>query len=159
MDSESLFPKQERFLYCDGASKGNPGPASIGAVVYASDPESSAGPGPDSGQKSRSEIIQISRAIGKATNNIAEYRSLIEGLKAIQKDLAEQYDQTTVHIRMDSQLVVRQLLGQYKVKNENLKPLYEEARNLLKQAGGFDAVHIPREKNKRADALANEALK
>lgn len=152
VSSENLFPEPERFLYCDGASKGNPGPASIGAVVYGEDPEGSGGSG-------ATELMQISKAIGNATNNIAEYRSLIEGLKAIEKDLGKEYELARIHIRMDSQLVVRQILGQYKVKNEKLKPLFEESRTLLKKVAAFDAVHIPRERNKRADALANEALK
>ncbi len=150
VDSEKLFPEPERYLYCDGASKGNPGPASIGAVVYGKDPETD----PDT-----TELIQISRAIGSTTNNVAEYRSLIEGLKALQKSLGEEFKETRIQVRMDSQLVIRQIEGQYKVKNENLKPLHKEALSVLKAASHFQVQHIPREKNKRADALANEALK
>tara|TARA_Y100001937_G_scaffold23899_1_gene34043 strand:+ start:44857 stop:45216 length:360 start_codon:yes stop_codon:yes gene_type:complete len=119
-------------------------------VVYDRDPDRSA----DS-----SELIQISRAIGKATNNIAEYRSLLEGLKAIQSSLGAEYANHRINIRMDSQLVIRQIEGKYKVKNANLKPVYEEVMSVLKQAGSFSVQHIPRELNKRADALANEALK
>lgn len=150
MDSEKLFPEPERFLYCDGASKGNPGPASIGAVIYGADPESV----PDT-----EELLQISQAIGSATNNVAEYRSLIEGLKALKESLGADFSASRIQVRMDSQLVIRQIEGQYKVKNENLKPLHKEALSVLKAASSFQVQHIPREKNKRADALANEALK
>ncbi|MEQ8351644.1 MAG: ribonuclease HI family protein [Leptospiraceae bacterium] len=150
MDSETLFPEPKRYLYCDGASKGNPGPASIGAVIYGKDPES---------DSNASELLQISKSIGRATNNVAEYRSLLEGLKALQKDLGNEFGHTKIHIRMDSQLVIRQIEGQYRVKNESLKPLYQEALSVLKAARSFKVQHIPRELNKRADALANEALK
>lgn len=143
-----LFPSPERYLYCDGASKGNPGPASIGAAIYDGDPK-----------KGGTEIATISQAIGIETNNVAEYRSLIEGLQRISEMMGNDYAACKVYVRMDSQLVIRQVIGQYKVKNANLKPLYEKARLLLSRAGSYQAEHIPRELNKRADQLANKALK
>ena len=124
-------------LYCDGACRGNPGPASIGAVIYLD--------GVDE------PVLEISKTIGTATNNQAEYRSLIEGLKGLQRYEGHH------EVRMDSELVVRQILGQYKVKNEGLKPLFLEAREIF-QGMKCTIKHVPREQNREADRLANEAL-
>lgn len=128
-------------IYADGGSRGNPGPAAIGAVVLdaASDPP---------------EIVAtVSEAIGIATNNVAEYKALIAGLEA-----AAEVGATEVEVRADSQLVVRQLSGQYRVKHADLLPLHRRAKALLE---GFEAVHVthvPREQNIDADALVNAAL-
>ncbi len=125
-------------LYCDGASRGNPGPASIGAVAYRDGEEAPA--------------MEISKSIGRATNNQAEYRALIEGLRGVSR-----FKPAHVEVRMDSELVVRQVQGQYKVKNEGLKPLFLEVQEAIR---GLKCTfhHVPREKNKEADRLANEAL-
>jgi len=125
-------------LYCDGASRGNPGPSSIGAIAYAKDVEA--------------PVLTVSRVIGTATNNQAEYRALIEGLRSLQALGA-----TSVEVLMDSELVVRQITGQYRVKHEGLKPLHREALELLK-AMDWKIRHVRREENKEADRLANEAL-
>ncbi len=127
-------------LHCatDGGSRGNPGPAAIGAVLLSIDGE---------------VLAEISETIGVATNNQAEYKALLACLKK-----AKKLGGTDVHVRLDSQLVVRQLQGQYKVKDEKMKPLFQEAK-LLEE--GFEVVeyeHVKREMNRRADALVNKAL-
>lgn len=131
-------------LYCDGASRGNPGPAAIGAVLY---PEDSDEP-----------LREISEAIGTATNNVAEYTSLIRGLEASGELAGSQASATTVYICMDSELVVRQMQGRYKVKNAGLRPLYERAKALCTAFADCRFDHVPRAKNARADALANAAF-
>ncbi|MHC4591933.1 MAG: ribonuclease HI family protein [Planctomycetota bacterium] len=124
----------EAHLYCDGASRGNPGPAGVGMVITTAE---------------GGEVLAWGAAIGKATNNVAEYRAAIEGLK---KALGLQVGR--VCLLTDSELLIRQLRGEYKVKNAGLKPLHAEASALLKQFGSWEAQHIPRDENKKADALA-----
>lgn len=128
-------------LYCDGASRGNPGPAAIGAVLF---------------DASGAERYTISRRLGVATNNEAEYQALIEGVQAAATVAPPA--ETELLVRMDSELVVRQIIGQYKVKNERLKPLHKTARQILEEFKAFRMEHVPRAKNARADELANEAL-
>ncbi|MCB0326322.1 MAG: ribonuclease HI family protein [Bdellovibrionales bacterium] len=125
-------------LYVDGASRGNPGPSSIGAYLC-----------DDQGH----EIKSVSQTIGQTTNNVAEYRALIEGCK-----LARSQEITELHIFSDSQLLVRQVLGQYKVKQPHLKLLWQEAKDILASFEVFSLDHVPREENQKADALANQAL-
>jgi ribonuclease HI len=125
-------------VYADGASRGNPGPASVGAAVY-----------DDSGQ----EVHTVSRRIGRATNNEAEYRAAIAGLEAALA-LGAQH----VELRMDSELVVRQLDSRYKVRNPNLRRLFGRVKDLQWRFASFQARHVGREQNRRADRLANEAL-
>lgn len=128
----------EFVLYCDGASRGNPGPSAIGAVGYRHGESAAA--------------IQVSERIANTTNNQAEYKALIAGLRAV---LAE--GGKSVEIRMDSELAVRQINGEYKVKNPGLKELHSEAKGLLEKIS-WKIRHVPREQNKEADRLANEAL-
>lgn len=125
-------------VFADGASRGNPGPASIGAVVY-----------DDSGRV----VAEVSEPMGVATNNVAEYRAAIAGLEAARKLGA-----TAVELKMDSELVVRQLEGRYKVRNANLLPLWTWLSELAKTFPSFRVRHVPREMNRVADALANKAL-
>jgi ribonuclease HI len=125
-------------VYVDGASRGNPGPSSVGAVALL--------PGGE-------ELASVSKSIGRATNNVAEYMAVIEGLK-----LARRLRAREVEIRLDSELVARQLNGEYRIKNSNLRAI---SRSVAEEAVRFDAcryVHIPRSENARADELANEAL-
>ncbi len=131
-------------LYCDGASRGNPGPAAIGAVLYPEDSDEA--------------LREISEAIGNATNNVAEYTSLIRGLEAAADLAGEAAAGTTVHICMDSELVIRQMQGRYKVKNAGLRPLYERAKALCTAFAECRLDHIPRARNAHADALANAAF-
>ncbi len=128
-------------IYCDGGSRGNPGPAAIGAVLL------------DGSVDPPRRLATVSERIGVATNNVAEYRALIAGLEA-----ARGYGARAVRVRADSELVVRQLEGRYKVKNAGLRPLFDEARALLREYLEVDLAHVRREHNADADALVNAAL-
>jgi ribonuclease HI len=128
----------EIIVYTDGASRGNPGKAGIGAVIY-----------DENGQV----LKEISDYIGETTNNVAEYKAVIAGLRA-----GLELKATIIEVNADSQLLVRQLNGDYRVKNEGLKPLYKEAVNLLSRYKSYKIIHIPREKNKVADKLANRGI-
>jgi len=127
-------------VYCDGGSRGNPGPAAIGAVVM------------DADDPSR-PLATVSECIGVATNNVAEYRALIAGLEA-----ARRFHPRAIRVRADSELLVRQLEGRYRVRNAGLRTLYEQARALLADYAEVDLVHVRREDNVDADALVNAAL-
>ncbi len=122
----------------DGTAEPNPGPAAIGAIIK---------------DKQGKVIATISQSIGRATNNQAEYRAIIAALEKATKAGIRQVD-----IRSDSELVVRQLNRQYRVKSASLKPLYQQAKQLLDQLESFTITHIPREQNTEADNLANTAL-
>lgn len=124
--------------WADGASRGNPGPASWGMVVA---------------DAAGAELAADGRVIGRATNNVAEYRGAIAAVEAALELGADELE-----LRLDSELIVRQLQGRYRVKNAQLKPLYEQLQGLIERLDRFRAVHVPRERNRRADALANEAL-
>ena len=122
----------------DGAARGNPGPASYGVVVR----------GPDG-----HAVESIAKYIGSTTNNVAEYYGLIAAL-----DYAHAHHIKRLRVRSDSELLVRQIQGRYKVKSADLKPLHERARKLAASLAHFAIEHIPREQNAEADALANAAL-
>ena len=124
--------------YADGAARGNPGPAACGAVVI---------------DRDGNELRRIAQAIGRGTNNEAEYRAAIAAVRA-----ALELGATELQLRLDSQLVVRQLQGSYRVRNERLKPLHRELDALTDGLAQFSVHHVPREQNRRADALANAAL-
>jgi ribonuclease HI len=124
-------------VYSDGACRGNPGPMAVGASIQG-----------DRGK----ELATVSAFIGQGTNNIAEYRAAIEGLKK-----AQSLGATEIELRMDSELVVRQLNGRYKVKNGALKVLHAEVLELLKACTWSAVAHVRREQNQRADELANLA--
>lgn len=132
-------------LYADGGARGNPGPAGAGAVVF------------DSIGK---RVVEVADYLGVATNNIAEYEAVIRGLKALREEFpADHFKTHEVLVRMDSKLVIEQMKGNYKVKHPNLVPRYMEAKNVI--ARNFTKVsfeHVPREKNKDADELANRAM-
>ena len=132
--------KVKRLLICaDGASLGNPGQAAIGATIK---------------DEQGRLITSISQRIGKTTNNQAEYRALIAALKEAIRLGAKEVD-----ISLDSQLVVRQINGEYRVKKAALKPLYQQVRQMLSLLEGFTITHIPRQQNREADNLANIALR
>jgi len=124
-------------IFTDGASLGNPGPMGIGIVIY------------HNGKLLR----EISEYIGEGTNNIAEYSAVIKAL-----EIAKEYDENEIHIKSDSQLIVRQLNGEYKVKDAKLKPLKRKIDSLCE---GIDIhfEHIPREKNAEADKLSKNGAK
>lgn len=131
------WPKTVK-IYTDGASRGNPGPASIGVSFTTTKDE---------------EIFSVADAIGDQTNNFAEYSALVKGLQVARENKVE-----NIWIRTDSQLMVRQILGEYKVKSDSIKELHAEAVEMLKSFEKVRIEHIPREQNKRADELANQAL-
>jgi ribonuclease HI len=133
--------RDELVVYTDGGARGNPGPAAIGAVVL--DPSS----------EPPEVVATVSECIGVATNNVAEYRAVIEGLKA-----ARAVGARRVVLRADSQLVIRQLEGRYRVKQPHLRPLFDEARALLEEFPEVELTHVRREDNTDADALVNAAL-
>jgi ribonuclease HI len=126
-------------MHSDGASLGNPGPAGAGFVI-----------------KSRAgrTLAEGSVPLEPTTVNVAEYRGLIDGLLEAQRIGARR-----VHALMDSQLIVRQLTGEYRVKAEHLRPLYQWASNIISSFDAFKCEHVAREKNERADELAGEAAK
>lgn len=129
-------------IYCDGGARGNPGPAGIGAVILL-----------ENGAGSSETLATVSKFIGVTTNNVAEYTALIEGLKEAKKLGAR-----VVEIRCDSELVVRQLSGEYKVKSSSLKCYHAEAKKLLSQFDDWVAVHVTRDLNVQADRLVNDAI-
>jgi ribonuclease H / adenosylcobalamin/alpha-ribazole phosphatase len=122
----------------DGAARGNPGPAGIGAVVRT-----------DSGQV----LARVAQGIGVATNNVAEYRAAIEGLRA-----AAEAGATEVVLRADSRLLIEQLAGRFRVRNPTLQRLHGEAREQMKRFERVRLVHVARELNTEADRAANEGV-
>ena len=125
-------------VFVDGASRGNPGPAGVGVVL--TDCEDNL-------------LIEDSRFLGERTNNQAEYEALIFGLSRV-KEINPQ----SVKVFSDSELMVKQMSGEYRVKNEMLKPLFKEAADLCDTLSKVEIVQIPREENKRADQLANFSI-
>jgi ribonuclease HI len=126
-------------IYTDGCSRGNPGPAGIGVLIINNDGR---------------EIKRISEYIGEATNNIAEYRAI---LRAVNECESRKIDEAIFFT--DSELIVNQLNKSYKVKDEKIKTLYVKLLNKLINFKNWSIKHIPREDNKIADSLANQALK
>lgn len=126
-------------MYIDGAAKGNPGPAGIGIVVC-----------DDNGYV----LKNIARCIGETTNNVAEYTALIY---ALQEALILKSDK--VRVWTDSELLYKQMQGDYKVRQEHLKPLFEQIKHLSKGFTSFEIRHISRNNNRGADKLANQAVK
>lgn len=124
-------------LYFDGACRGNPGPMAIGALLL------------ENGKK----VKEISKKIGTGTNNIAEWRALIEGLK-----LARAHSCEELEVRGDSQLIIRQISGKYRVKSDNLIPLFNEAMKLCSSFRKIEFKWIKREENSYTDSLVNKSL-
>ena len=128
---------KQYFIAIDGASKGNPGPAGIGVVIY----------------KPGGKVVrEICEYIGETTNNVAEYTALIRGLEA-----ALALGATSVQVKTDSELLARQVSGVYKVKASHLAVLSERVRQLMEQFHDASISHVPREENKPADILASKA--
>ncbi|MDD5290504.1 MAG: ribonuclease HI family protein [Patescibacteria group bacterium] len=125
-------------IYTDGGARGNPGPGGIGAVVY------------DGNKK---KLAEISEHIGHSTNNQAEYKAVIAALKK-----AKELGGEELEFYLDSELIVKQLKREYKVKNSDLAPLFLQVYNLEIGFKKISFHHVPRERNKEADALANKAM-
>jgi ribonuclease HI len=136
--AEQLQTLEQISIYTDGASRGNPGDAGIGIAVY---------------DHKGSLIREKGSYIGKTTNNIAEYTALLEGIK-----IALEMNAKKIKFYLDSELVVKQVKGIYKVKNEGLRPLYNQVIDYLKRLEQFEIEHVPREQNKQADRLANYGI-
>jgi ribonuclease HI len=137
---ESLFtnPGESIVAYCDGGSRGNPGPAGFG--VYIQDATGGV-------------LAELSQYLGKRTNNFAEYSALLAALEfAIAKGHG------SLRVVSDSELMVKQIKGQYRVNSPELRPLYEEAKRRITQLQRFQIQHVLRDKNKHADRLANVAM-
>jgi ribonuclease HI len=125
-------------IYTDGAARGNPGPAAIGVVLK---------------DQAGNIVAEISRCLGSTTNNQAEYLAIIAGLEK-----AVSLGAGSITVKSDSELVVKQINGLYKIKNTALRPLYQQVVQFVGQLQGFSISYIPREQNAAADALANKAL-
>lgn len=125
-------------MYADGGARGNPGPAGSGAVLY---------------DEAGKEIAGVKKFLGKTTNNVAEYTAVIIGLEK-----AKSMGAKTIHVRLDSELVVKQMKGIYKVRQPHLQTLYARIHELCTDFTSIDFQHVRREMNVRADELANEAM-
>jgi ribonuclease HI len=125
-------------IFADGGSRGNPGPAASGAVLY---------------DEAGTVVREVGVYLGIATNNVAEWSALLAGL-----DAAIELGATELIIRMDSELVVKQVRGQYKVKHPTLIPLHAKAKTLLKNFAKVDIAHVRRNENAAADAVVNQVL-
>lgn len=141
--NESLFPAEAQggawiTAYCDGGSRGNPGPAGYGVFIQ--------GPGGET-------VAELSEFLGRATNNVAEYKGLLAAL-----DYALKSGHARMKVVADSELLVKQIQGRYKVSSPDLRPLYEEAKRRIARLDGFRIEHVLRGKNKQADRLANLAM-
>jgi len=131
-------------LYTDGGARGNPGPAGIGGVVL---------------DAKDNVVKEFSRYLGETTNNQAEYKALLFGLEQIGKLVGStKLNQTDVHAYLDSELVVKQLKGEYRVRDLNLQPLHAKIQRLVQDFGHVSFTHIRRERNSHADSLVNQAL-
>jgi ribonuclease HI len=125
-------------LHADGASRGNPGPSAVAAIISLPTGE---------------ELASVAKRIGRATNNVAEYRAVIEGLK-----LARDLGVRNVAVRVDSELVMKQLTGTYRIRSADLAPLAREVAAEARRFATCVFEHVRREENREADRLANEAL-
>ncbi len=130
--------KTELIAHIDGASRGNPGPAAYGVTLETGDGE---------------RLPSLQKPLGQTTNNVAEYQALLAAL-----DYALSHCHTRLKVVSDSELLTRQVQGSYKVKSPDLKPLYERAQQKIARLEVFSIQHVPRERNREADRLANEAL-
>ena len=131
-------PAEYLIAHVDGGARGNPGPAGFGVAIE---------------DHKGTKIAELSEYLGRQTNNFAEYAGLIAAL-----EYAIAHGYRGLRVISDSELMVRQIKGIYKVRNENLRPLYERAKSLIRKLDYFEIGHVLRGKNKDADRLANEAM-
>lgn len=131
-------------IYTDGGSRGNPGPAAIGVQILAAD---------------GSVVKEVSEAIGNATNNFAEYQAVVRGLQAAKEYFGKRTKELPFELKVDSELVKKQLNGEYQIKDPGLVPHFIEIHNLrVSSFPRLTLTHVPRTQNKEADRLVNEAL-
>lgn len=140
-----LIRMQELIVYTDGGARGNPGPAGIG--VYAHTPEDT------------TPVLEYKAAIGNGTNNYAEYAAVAAALEELKKKYGKRTKEMQVDLRLDSELVKKQLNAEYQIKEPGLVPLFIEIHNLrVAHFPHLTLTHVPRKENKEADRLVNEAL-
>lgn len=130
-------------IYGDGGSRGNPGPAGSGAIIY---------------NESGETVATVSEFLGTTTNNVAEYTAILRALETLRALLEEKAKGAHVHVRMDSMLVIKQMNGEWKIKHPNMKPLAASVAEVARAFGSVTYEHVYRENNKEADRLANEAM-
>lgn len=130
--------KDKLWIYVDGAARGNPGPAGLGVVIF---------------DENKNRIKEYYKYLGKATNNNAEYNALIYALQE-----AHMLGAKHIVLHMDSELVAKQLKGEFRVRNSNIKPLFEQVLHLVNGFEKIEIKHIDRSLNKEADKLANKAI-
>lgn len=131
-------PSPDVIMSIDGGARGNPGPSAYGVVVESTD---------------GAPVATFSKPLGRATNNVAEYEALLAAL-----GYALRHDYRRLKVLSDSELLVRQIQGKYKVRKAELKPLHERAQQMIAKLEAFSIQHVPREQNRQADLLVNEAL-
>jgi ribonuclease HI len=137
--------KNKIIIFCDGGSRGNPGPAAIGVMIEM--------------RNEKGEMREYSKFLGEATNNEAEYQAVIFALKKVKQLIGKaKTEKTAIEIMMDSELVVNQLNGKFKIKEKDLTPFFIEIWNLKQDFGDVKFTAVPREKNKEADRLVNREL-
>ncbi|MFB6212464.1 MAG: ribonuclease HI family protein [Candidatus Magasanikbacteria bacterium] len=133
----------EIIIYTDGGSQGNPGPAAIGALI----------------KMNSEEKEEYNKRIGEATNNIAEYKAAIFGLEKLKQKIGkEKASEKSIKLKSDSELLVNQVQGKYKVKSDNLKELFIDLWNIMQDFKSVEFELIPREDNQAADRLVNKSL-
>ena len=138
-----MIHNSKLIIYTDGGARGNPGPAAIGVVLL----------------HEQGRTATYKEYIGETTNNVAEYKAVIFALKKAKQILGkEMAKKTELEIRVDSELLYKQTRGEYKIMEEHLQPLFIEIWNLKQDFADVNFFHIPREQNKEADKLVNEAL-
>lgn len=131
-------------MFTDGGSRGNPGPAAIGVYIL---------------DASGAVLTEVAQTIGNATNNIAEYQAVATGLETLKKRFGKQTKDMQFTVKLDSELVKKQLSGEYQIKDPGLVPLFIEIHNLrVANFPNLTFTHVPRAENKEADRLVNEAL-
>ncbi len=138
MPSARSLKKKQVIAHIDGASRGNPGPAAYGVVIKTA---------------RGTPVAALSKFLGRTTNNVAEYQALLAALEHVLED-----GHRRLRVLSDSELLVRQIEGSYKVKSPDLKPLYQRARQMIGKLESFDIEYVPRGQNREADRLANQAL-
>ena len=139
-------------IFCDGGARGNPGPAAVGYIIQNAKCKSQ-------NDNTKCKIFESGKYIEEATNNQAEYKAVIEALKWLTDNRSQFTEDLEIECFLDSQLIVEQLNQRYKLKNEGLKPLFWQVRELVVQLGGkVSFKFIPREKNTEADKLVNKAI-
>lgn len=148
-------------IHTDGGARGNPGPAAVGVVIERQDESKvESPPAGEAGQKSKVLVVEFGKRIGETTNNVAEYTAVIEAFHSVKNNpIIKLSNNPIIQFYLDSNLVVQQLNGMFKVKDANLRNLFFDVRVLEQEIGSVVTYsYVPREQNRRADFLVNQAL-